>query len=272
MNFVKSEVLTVHENKASVSVTLNASLNDYTHVALGNLSFPKNYYLVRNQVTIEYKKDLTDYTLDIPAGNYSYLSLMAYINNAQSDFVMSYNDTTIQPDIQKYSYLFGACASAQFTNIPDVYLAHALGFNPSTVYSATPQGPDCVLESARLIDFQSVNMCFIKTNIIESEQSKILAAFIVNNNQYGSYVTYTNPDIQNSLKVINTKGQNNLTLDIFDENNEIIQFEGFITYTLLFYKFVERPIVIIDKFEKLLNMLSKFFEYVIHTDEIKLKN
>lgn len=271
MNFVKSDILIVHESKAQVSVNLKNTLEDYSHIALGNLSFPKNYYLVRQDTIIEYKKDLTDYQITIEKGNYSFQSLLAYINNLQSDFIMSYNNTDILPDIQKYLFTFGTCASAQITNIPDIYLAHALGFEPYTTYTATPSAPDCILESVRLIDFQSINMCFIKTNIIESSENYVLSAFIVNNNQYGSYVTYTNPDIQNSLRRINVRGQNNLELQIFDENGEIIQFEGFVTYTLLLFKFIERPIVVVDQFERLINIITKFIEYTMHTDDLRLR-
>ena len=266
----RSDTILIHEQTNEVRKTINVDLSNYTHVCLQALTFPKNYYVISQNASIDYEKDATPSNLPIPAGNYSFRSLMSYINTAQADFVISYPNTLNSADTLKYTFTFGSCASAQLST-SDKYLAHCLGFEENQIYAASPSGPNCVLESVNTIDFQRLNMAYIRTNIVDSSQNFILDSFVLNNNQYGSYITYQQTDVLANMKRLNPLNQQFIELAIYDENGDLITFSGWCTYTILLIKVEPYLSQTLERlFSGVIKLLKSYFDYRIKTDEAEL--
>lgn len=269
----RSDTILIHERTNTVEKTINIDLSNYTHICLQSLTFPKNYYVIGQNVYLDYQRDSTPGSLLIPPGNYSYRSLQAYINNALAGIIsISYPNTTNSADTLKFTFTFLNCASAHLSTA-DKYLAHCLGFDENIIYNATPASPNCILVSSNTIDFQRLNMAYIRTNIIDSSQNNILDSFVLNNNTYGSYITYQQTDVLANMKRLNPLNQQTIRLEIFDENNDLIDFSGWCTYTLLLIKVEPYVSTVISTYmTSLLSTLKQYFNYRIRTDDAILNN
>jgi len=194
-------------------------------------------------MTIE-AKGIGTYTITLPRGNYNPTSLLLKTSSLFSvvglSMLFEYKNPALEEEDNKYKLVLKGATGITIT-CGNAYLAHMVGIIDTSL-SSTQTGNTWT--SPVCLDFQSHNIIQIKSNIVLNNKL-MLQEIIANDSPYNSSINYSCSDIQAYAKEIRTLDGNTLNIQVLDEENNLIDFNGNHIYLeLLFFKTSNLDVVV----------------------------
>lgn len=254
--FLRSNEYTILNNgtkKSSITFNLKNTIkipsNVDAYIQLNSFKFINSFYNVNSRNNQFYfslnggAEDInTIYSILIPVGNYTITSLLAYLNTELASYIVITYDGTLFKVI---------CTSVSYTFILRSGSNHCLkllGFSDSTIESSTITSPNLInLAGTQVLYISSGNLYIQSNSSTRATVSNILESINVDV-LGGSSKSFYNPS---SVKYrITDDFVSYLDINIFDENNDLVDFNNtdwYMSISFIFsYKNDYRPPPVID--------------------------
>lgn len=213
-------------NTSNFNIDISNQINNdikYEKISLVNISLPKTYYLINNTSNILIiNENGNDYYITIQNGNYSLLSLCAYLNipSNLSNYGVSYS-YNFTPNIQTGKILITVSNNMSqdviFKFGHDENMALILGFDEIN-YTFNNS-----LLSPNICNFELTNSISLCCDIVENQ---ILFNFTPNVLAY-NYINFQNNNIEMTSKKINKVFNNTINFYLIDNiSNKNIDLNG----------------------------------------------
>lgn len=224
--------------------------NNFTHVAVIDISIPKSYYLIGENDTdfkiverdINTEQITADYTISMPVGNYSITSFLYVLNNLLTGNISHYSATfpnsKTEPQTGKITFthtnthhysefVFG------FNHLPEI-----MGFERGSTNRFTINQNNSTLISPNICNFQRESTIFLRSTCGQLADNDILVELFASGNPDLSNINFSNSgNLEEHSKKITNNGSNNFRFFITDEFGDTINLNGIdMLITLLFYE------------------------------------
>jgi len=229
--FIINSANRISGDDSSFTINLDIDLTaKFDHCIILRASIPKSYYLIQDGFnTFTLRENLTDVTVTIPPGNYSYLSFMATLPpllNAASPngwtYSMSYPNRLTEPDTGKFTYsVTGNTSQPSFITTDNVN--EQLGFETNTTHTFTNDQ----LISTTVINFTQEPTLFIHSDLADNVTNDILQDIYDSNTPPMSYINYElTSEIMSAAKPIRTTNTNTVRFSLTNENARVMNLNG----------------------------------------------
>jgi hypothetical protein len=235
---------------------------EWDFVTVLDASIPKSYYCIQaglNSFTLV--EDAVDYTITIPAGNYTRTSLcnvLIGLLNATTAWVytITYSNIGITGDTGQLTFgVTGNDSQPQF-----IFTASSpyeqLGFDSNTTYNFSGNS----LVSPNVINLAQEATLFISSDICQNKTDNILCNIITPQDSSFSFIVYTNTSVYEYSKVYTGSKSNIYSFRLQDENGNKINLNGLnMVFTLMLYK--------VNKIDQLLKGYIKMRTLMIQSEK-----
>lgn len=288
MSYIETKIISLNASDANIdnssflsSINFNTTnlyvkdddvINTYIEVA--NCQIPVSFYIINytnNLLKFQSDTDPIE-TYTIPTGNYNASQLITLLNTFHTNLVLTFDKTT---------------GKITFThNKPFIIyndfkysIGNVLGFNSNTINTSVGTSNPYTLTPPNLLNLMGIKKINIFSSNIEitnycsnndgsTSHTSLLAVIPVDVATY-SLINYHN--YSNFRTLIKNNSIDNINLQLKDENNNLINFNG-ISYTITLLLHIERKLKFTDNIP-LYNLIDKFNEKEkININEPKIKN
>lgn len=204
---------------SDVIFNINGLLKDdpnilYNTISIVHSEIPYSFYVVNESNNI---LKLSTGNINVPYGNYNANSLMKYINTQlPTNMLLSFDTTTGKMKLT-YNQWFSILSSSTIQKL--------LGLATNTTYTSTNN----IIAFPYPMNVLGTKNLFIKSNVMLSNYNTLtkdyvtLACIPVNVEPYG-IILYNN--YSNSSHIIKNKVLDNLEIQIYDDNNNLVDFNN----------------------------------------------
>lgn len=218
---------------------IDLKINNYDSCCLLEASIPRTFYNISTKnnsfILIE---DSTEITIQLPEGSYTVQNIIATLTTelntkGTNEYAITYK-TSIEP--QDFKFTFNLLTNNNpiqpiFNFTTQLY--KVLGFNKNS----SNQFSSNTLKSTNCINLSRINSCFIKTDMINSNES-ILQEFL----SYGSFQMlsifyFYNQNLETSSReFVKSQGVSQYNFQLIDEDGEEIDLNGInYSFSIMFF-------------------------------------
>lgn len=233
---------------------------DHDTISLVSALFPKSIYTIQEGRN-EFLLGATTYT--VPEGSYGVLQLAAELN-----VLVGSGFCTFSNRLGKFTF-----TSAEPTlSFPATSLLHPLlGF----AYNSTNAFAAGTLQSARVVEFQSLGQCNVTCNAVTdlsaASYDSLIASFPCATSPDYAWISWLNPDIERTGKPLarqsaGTLATSTIRFALLDEDSAPIDLHGLgVTLVLRTWKHES----LVDEVRKLTRTVSDLAAYIVERDRLR---
>lgn len=211
------------ESKLQVQLDIDPQKH-YSHVCVSSIEIPKTYYALPEDANITILENGVETTITVEKGNYNIRSLANELkNNLNTNCTYTYDitfsDVFIEKDTSKYTFTVSDNIDQPTLTITDYYLKRLLGLTETSQFAANQ------LISTNVLNFQSHNALYLKSNIV-SNRSKLIQEIYTAGNPYNTSVLWMCPDLELYAKNINRVPTDIYEFNLLDRDGDIVDLNG----------------------------------------------
>lgn len=224
--------------------------NNFTHVAVIDISIPKSYYLIGENDTdfkiverdINTEQITAQYTISMPIGNYSVTSFLYVLNNLftgqTSHYSASFPNSKTEAQTGKITFTHSNTHHISEFVFGANHLAEIMGFERGSTNRFTIGQTNSVLISPNICNFQRESTIFLRSTCGQLADNDILVELFASGNPDLSNINFSNSgNLEEHSKKITNNASNNFRFFITDEFGDTINLNGIdMLITLLFYE------------------------------------
>ena len=221
-------------NSDFISKPVNLGINDYDSVALIQASIPRTFYNIPSGYnTFIVRENGVERQITLTPASYTkdnlITSLVEKLNVGSYVYTMSYSLSS-SPDT--FHYTFSVNSDDDIFFIFDNSLYRQLGFNNSTYQFSSRS-----LESVNCIDLSYINRVYVRSDVIDENDSILESILSYGTYQMLSFCHHTNHDYDLVARRFNKNKLNSWRFTLTNAFNEIVDLNGIPwCFTLVFYK------------------------------------
>lgn len=224
--------------------------NNFTHVAVIDISIPKSYYLIGENDTdfkiverdINTEQITAEYTISMPVGNYSITSFLYVLNNLftgqTSHYSASFPNSKTQAQTGKITFTHTNTHHISEFVFGANHLPEIMGFERASTNRFTIGQNNSTLISPNICNFQRESTIFLRSTCGQLADNDILVELFASGNPDLSNINFSNSgNLEEHSKKITNNASNNFRFFITDEFGDTINLNGIdMLITLLFYE------------------------------------
>lgn len=224
--------------------------NNFTHVAVIDISIPKSYYLIGENDTdfkiverdINTEQITAEYTISMPVGNYSITSFLYVLNNLftgqTSHYSASFPNSKTQAQTGKITFTHTNTHHISEFVFGANHLPEIMGFERGSTNRFTIGQTNSTLISPNICNFQRESTIFLRSTCGQLADNDILVELFASGNPDLSNINFSNSgNLEEHSKKITNNASNNFRFFITDEFGDTINLNGIdMLITLLFYE------------------------------------
>ena len=239
INFSSQDRIEGTNNANFTSLPIDLGVHTYNSVCLVQASIPRSFYNVPELFrTFNLIEDGVSTSITIPAGSYNKSNLLTVLKtylNSNSPNGWAYNINYSSASVgDTFHYTFSVSGntsqpSFEFTNA----MFRQLGFNQNTTYEFTAD----TLESINCIDLAYINRCYIKTDMIQSNDGTLDQILNYGSYQMLSFCYYQQNNFDLNTRDFNQNNKTSWNFSLVDEFGQLIDLNGIAwTFSVCFYE------------------------------------
>lgn len=224
--------------------------NNFTHVAVIDISIPKSYYLIGENDTdfkiverdINTEQITAEYTISMPVGNYSITSFLYVLNNLftgqTSHYSASFPNSKTEAQTGKITFTHTNTHHISEFVFGANHLPEIMGFERASTNRFTIGQTNSTLISPNICNFQRESTIFLRSTCGQLADNDILVELFASGNPDLSNINFSNSgNLEEHSKKITNNASNNFRFFITDEFGDTINLNGIdMLITLLFYE------------------------------------
>lgn len=222
----------------SSNFNIKLHMNDtvkFDSVAVLQMSIPLSYYLIRSPYdTFTLIEGVNAVSITVPNGNYNintFKTTVIQLLNSNSPNGFVYN-VTFDTTYAKYTFT----VSNNFGTQPSIDINQHLGDQFGFDFGSSNDFVNNSLTSTRVVNFVSTNALFVHSNLVDDNTSVLQEVYSNNTIPY-SFITWSNPNINQYSKKLKTNTDSLFNFSLCDHSGIEIDLNGQdIHLTLLVYK------------------------------------
>lgn len=220
--------------------------NNFTHVAVLNISIPKSYYLIpEGENTFIVEEEGSQQTVTIPEGNYSITSFLFVLNNLfqhggghLQHYSASFPNSKTEAQTGKITFTHNNANHESSFIFGNDHLPEVMGFERSSTNVFTLGQNDSVLVSKNICNFQRESTLFLHSNLADNTNDDILLEMFASGNPDLSNINFENQgNLEEHSKLVTNSLSNSYRFYLTDEYSQRINLNGVnMLITLCFYE------------------------------------
>lgn len=253
------------------SLPIDLGVHNYNSVCLVQASIPRSFYNVPNLYrTFNLIEDGVSTPISLPKGSYNKSNLLTvlktYLNdNSPNGWVynITYSSAS-QGDTFHYIFTISGNTSQPSFQFTDS-MFRQLGFDKDTTYNFVGDS----LESVNCIDLAYINRCYIKTDMIQSNDNTLDQILNYGSYQMLSFCYYHQNNFDLNTRDFNQNNKTSWVFSLVDEYNQIIDLNGIAwSFTVCFFERSD----IHEVHKRELNITNEERLFKLNEERLKLEN
>ena len=253
MSLIKTQQ-TIHINSAFRQSGTNSDFvinipikknNNFTHVAVIDISIPKSYYLVSigdNTFTIQ--EGVDTFIVEIPIGNYSISSFLYVLNDifqhtqGLNHYSCTFPNSKIEAQTAKITINHTNTQHNTDFIFGNGHLPEIMGFKKNSTNSFVVGQSHSTLISTNICNFQKESTVFLHSNLASNGgEDDILIELFASGNADLSNINLNSGDLEEHSKLFTGTQSNSFHFYLTDENRQGLDLNGInMLITLCFYE------------------------------------